>query len=109
MSQCNCDIFNFTATFFKCEFRYRTILKFTYIPKNFTNYNLFDDFANVKGSILKLETVLPVVIGSKQAERVSQLYFEYWLSDFFNNIIDEHFKAINQAICSIGTVSKILE
>lgn len=80
----------------------------SYPFKNFTNYNLFDDFANAKGSIFKLETVLPVVIGSKQAERVSQLYFEYGLSDFFNNIIDEHFKAINQAICSIGTREEFL-
>lgn len=80
----------------------------SYSSKNFTNYNLFDDFANVKGSILKLETVLPVVIGSKQAERVSQLYFEYGLSDFFNNIIGDHFKAINQALCSIGTREEFL-
>lgn len=80
----------------------------TYSANSFTHYNLFDDFANIKRSLLKSESDLLVVIGEKQAERVAQLYFEYGLPDFFNNIIDKHFEPINQAICSIGTREEFL-
>ena len=80
----------------------------TYSSKSFTNYNIFDDFSNAKRSILRLENVLPVVIGSKQAERVVQLYFEYGLPDFFNNILEQHFASINQAIYNIGTREEFL-
>ena len=45
--------------------------------------------------------------GAKKADKVAQLYFEYGLPDFFNNI-DKHFKQINPAINNMGSREEFL-
>lgn len=76
------------------------------ISNELIKYNLIPDFEFVKNSLFK-EANFPVVIGSKKADKVSQLYFEYRLPDFFSNI-DQHFKQINPAINNIGTRDEFL-
>lgn len=76
------------------------------ISNELIKYNLIPDFEFVKSSLFK-ENNFPVVIGAKKADKVSQLYFEYGLPDFFSNI-DTHFKQINPAINNIGTREEFL-
>lgn len=76
------------------------------ISNELIKYNLIPDFEFVKSSLFK-EANFPVVIGAKKADKVSQLYFEYGLPDFFSNI-DQHFKQINPAINNIGTRDEFL-
>ena len=76
------------------------------ISDELIKYNLIPDFEFVKSSLFK-ENNFPVVIGAKKADKVSQLYFEYGLPDFFSNI-DTHFKQINPAINNIGTREEFL-
>lgn len=76
------------------------------ISNELIKYNLIPDFEFVKSSLFK-EANFPVVIGSKKADKVSQLYFKYGLPDFFSNI-DQHFKQINPAINNIGTRDEFL-
>jgi hypothetical protein len=76
------------------------------ISNELIKYNLIPDFEFVKSSLFK-EANFPVVIGAKKADKVSQLYFEYGLPDFFSNI-DQHFKQINPAINNIGTREEFL-
>lgn len=76
------------------------------ISNELIKYNLIPDFEFVKSCLFK-EANFPVVIGAKKADKVSQLYFEYGLPDFFSNI-DTHFKSINPAINNIGTRDEFL-
>ena len=76
------------------------------ISDELIKYNLIPDFEFVKSSLFK-ENNFPAVIGAKKADKVSQLYFEYGLPDFFSNI-DTHFKQINPAINNIGTREEFL-
>ena len=76
------------------------------ISNELIKYNLIPDFEFVKSSLFK-EANFPVVIGAKKADKVSQLYFEYGLPDFFSNI-DQHFKQINPAINNIGVRDEFL-
>lgn len=76
------------------------------ISNELIKYNLIPDFEFVKSSLFK-ENNFPAVIGAKKADKVSQLYFEYGLPDFFSNI-DTHFKQINPAINNMGTREEFL-
>lgn len=76
------------------------------ISNELIKYNLIPDFEFVKSCLFK-EANFPVVIGAKKADKVSQLYFEYELPDFFSNI-DQHFKQINPAINNMGTRDEFL-
>lgn len=76
------------------------------ISNELIKYNLIPDFEFVKSCLFK-ENNFPAVIGAKKADKVSQLYFEYELPDFFSNI-DQHFKQINPAINNMGTRDEFL-
>jgi hypothetical protein len=77
------------------------------ISDELAKYNLVPNFETIKNSLFRSDGTFLTVIGAKQADKVAQLYFEYGLPDFFNNI-DKHFKQINPAINNIGTREEFL-
>lgn len=70
-------------------------------------YNLTPHFETIKNSLFRSDGTFLTVIGAKKADKVAQLYFEYGLPDFFNNI-DKHFKQINPAINNMGSREEFL-
>ena len=70
-------------------------------------YNLVPHFETIKNCLFRSECTFTSVVGAKKADKVAQLYFEYGLPDFFNNI-DKHFKQINPAINNMGTREEFL-
>lgn len=70
-------------------------------------YNLVPHFETIKNCLFRSECTFTSVVGAKKADKVAQLYFEYGLPDFFNNI-DKHFKQINPAINNMGSREEFL-
>lgn len=77
------------------------------ISNEFAKYNLVPNFETIKNCLFRSEGRFLTVVGAKKADKVAQLYFEYGLPDFFNNI-DKHFKQINPAINNMGTREEFL-
>ena len=50
---------------------------------DFSKYNLLFNFDSIRSNLFKYESAFPVIICAKKADKVSQLYFEYGLPDFF--------------------------